>query len=136
MATNIWDRGQITKIKTQGALKVGSKVTVLQKYTEEDMQSFNENMKRQFQIPTVKCSYNGNEFNVSPLHLEAIEDPMWRKGQQALLIYSVKDLSKHDVVIIESNYEKSKLTKFSNEVGCTKGDKHYFLSPEALYVKN
>lgn len=136
MAKNIWDRGQVTKIIVQGALRVGSKVTVLDKYTEEDLQTFNENMKRQFDIPSVKCSFNGNEFNVSPLHLGAIEEPMWKKGQQAQLNYYVKGLDKHDIVIIDSNYEKSKLTKFTNEVGCTKGDKHYFLPPEALYVKN
>jgi len=115
-----WIKGQILELTSSGALSKGKKVTVVSDFSQSDLEKGY----------SVSCSFEGKNYQVTPAHLKEINNPMWRKGQPAVIIESGA-ISRGTYVTVEKDFNVEDIRR-GNSVQCNYDNKSFYVTPHHL----
>ena len=115
-----WVKGQILEITSSGAISKGKKVTVVSNFSQSDREKGS----------TVTCRFQGSSYEITSTHLIEVKNPMWKKGQAAVII-SGGALSSGADVTVEKDYNLEDINR-GNSVQCKYKDETFYVSPHHL----
>ena len=115
-----WVKGQILELTEGGAISKGKKVTVVSNFSQSDREKGY----------TVTCRFQGSSYEITSTHLTEVKDPMWKKGQVAVIIESGA-LSTGTHLTIERDFSVDDL-KRGNSVQCKHNNETFSVSPHHL----
>ena len=115
-----WIKGQILELTSSGAMSRGKKVTVVSNFSQSDREKGY----------TVTCRFQGSSYEITSTHLTEVKDPMWKKGQVAVIIESGA-LSTGTHLTIERDFSVDDL-KRGNSVQCKHNNETFSVSPHHL----
>ncbi len=115
-----WIKGQILELTASGALSKGKKVTVDRNFSQSDRDKGYK----------VSCNFGGKYYDVTPSELKEVKDPMWKKGQTAVIIVS-GSISTGTKVTIEKDYSLEDL-KRDRSLRCSYNNESFDITPHHL----
>ena len=115
-----WVKGQILELTASGAISKGKKVTVVSNFSQSD---------REKGYP-VTCRFQGSSYEITSTHLTEVKDPMWKKGQAAVIIESGA-ISRGTFLTVEKDFSVEDI-KRGNSVQCSYKSETFYVSPHHL----
>ena len=115
-----WVKGQILELTASGAISKGKRVTVQVNFSQSDREKGY----------TVSCNFQGSLYDITSTHLIEVKNPMWKKGQAAVII-SGGALSSGADVTVEKDYNLEDINR-GNSVQCKYKDETFYVSPHHL----
>jgi hypothetical protein len=115
-----WIKGQILELISSGALSKGKKVTVISNYSQSDREKGYK----------VSCRFEGNDYQVTSTDLKEVKNPMWKKGQIAVIIESGA-ISRGTHLSVEEDFNVEDINRGKN-VWCKYNNESFGVSPHHL----
>lgn len=115
-----WVKGQILELTASGAISKGKKVTVISNFSQSDREKGY----------TVTCRFQGSSYEITSTHLTEVKEPMWKKGQVAVIIESGA-LSTGTHLTIERDFSVEDLQR-GNSVQCKHNNETFSVTPHHL----
>lgn len=115
-----WVKGQILELTASGAISKGKKVTVISNFSQSDREKGY----------AVTCRFQGSNYEITSTHLIEVKNPMWRKGQAAVIIESGA-ISTGTYVTVEKDFSVEDINR-GNNVQCNYKDETFYVTPHHL----
>ncbi len=115
-----WVKGQILELTASGAIRKGKKVTVIRNFSQSDREKGYK----------VSCRFEGRNYEIKATELIEIKNPMWKKGQVAVIIESGA-LSQGTHLTIEKDFSVEDINR-GYKVQCRHNNETFYVSPHHL----